>query len=160
MVCDAKPSHHRSQMVASQFHGVCLCTTGEDEVEEAAEKGEGGRERATVSLDMMQQHVRNSFFSEILRSVVRSLRTTAPKCLTPSFTVCVCTTREDEVEGGGEKGRGRESAAVSVDVMQKHVRKCFTLRFCGLWCESLRTTDPKCSPPSFTVCAFAPPQRN
>ena len=41
MVCDAKPSHHRSQMLASQFHGVCLCTTGEDEVE-GTEKREGG----------------------------------------------------------------------------------------------------------------------
>ena len=59
-VCGAKPSHHSPQMLVSQFHGVCLCTTGEDEVE----KGERGR--AAVSLDVMQKHARRCL-NEILR---------------------------------------------------------------------------------------------
>ena len=29
-VCGAKASHHTSQVLAFRFHGVCLCTTGEE----------------------------------------------------------------------------------------------------------------------------------
>ena len=29
-VCGAKASHHKSQTLAFRFHGVCLCTTGEE----------------------------------------------------------------------------------------------------------------------------------
>ena len=56
--------------------------------------------------------------------------------------VSLCTTGEDEVEGGGERGRGREKAAVSLDVMQKHMLRCCTLRFCGLWCEAFAPQLP------------------
>ena len=62
-------------MLASQFHGVCLCTVGEDEVEEGGERGKG--EGEGCGLSRRDATARAAvFYSEMLRSAVRSLRTT------------------------------------------------------------------------------------
>ena len=102
------------------------CTTGEDEVEEGGERGRRW-ERTAVSLDVMQKHVRRCFTLRLTVCGAKPSHHSSQMIASHFHGACLCTTREDEVEGGGERGRKRKRAAVSLDVIQKHVRRCFTL---------------------------------